>query len=92
VKPPGAAGERTPVRSCALSKLAADRGKNQSPVSASVQAYWAERDTYIAAGPEPEPAEAALAAEAEWADEWDSADSNADQARVEARLEPEAGQ
>lgn len=29
--------------------------------------------------------------EAEWADEWDSEDSNAYQARVEAGLEPEAG-
>ena len=31
-----------------------------------------------------------LEAEAEWADEWDSEDSNAYQARVEAGLEPEA--
>jgi hypothetical protein len=35
--------------------------------------------------------EAEAGAEAEWADEWDSADSNAYQARVEAGLEPEAG-
>ena len=40
-----------------------------------------------AASPEPEfDAEA----EAEWADEWDSADSHAYQDRVEAGLEPEA--
>jgi hypothetical protein len=30
-------------------------------------------------------------AEADWAAEWDDADSNAYQARVEAGLEPEAG-
>jgi hypothetical protein len=29
--------------------------------------------------------------EADWANEWDDADSNAYQARVEAGLEPEAG-
>jgi hypothetical protein len=34
--------------------------------------------------------DAAAEAEAEWADEWDSADSAAYQARVEAGLEPEA--
>jgi hypothetical protein len=33
----------------------------------------------------------AAAAEADWAAEWDDADSNAYQARVEAGLEPEAG-
>ena len=36
-------------------------------------------------------AEAERQAEADWLDEWDSADSNAYQARVEAGLEPEAG-
>lgn len=39
----------------------------------------------LQADPDPD-----LEAEAEWADEWDSADSNAYQARVEAGLEPEA--
>ena len=34
--------------------------------------------------------DAAVEAEAEWADEWDCADSAAYQARVEAGLEPEA--
>lgn len=34
---------------------------------------------------------AAIEAEADWADEWDSADSSAYQTRVEAGLEPEAG-
>ena len=43
--------------------------------------------------PDPEPTDAELAAEAEadWAHEWDDADSNAYQALVEAGLEPEAG-
>jgi hypothetical protein len=35
--------------------------------------------------------DAVAEAEAELADEWDCADSNAYQARVEAGLEPEAG-
>ena len=34
----------------------------------------------------------AAEAEADWGDEWDNADSAAYQARVEAGLEPEAGQ
>jgi hypothetical protein len=43
--------------------------------------------------PEPDPeAEAEAEIEADWANEWDDADSNAYQARVEAGLEPEAGQ
>jgi hypothetical protein len=40
--------------------------------------------------PEPDP-EAEAGIEADWLDEWDDADSNAYQARVEAGLEPQAG-
>ena len=40
---------------------------------------------------EPTQAELEAEAEADWAHEWDSEDSNAYQARVEAGLEPEAG-
>jgi hypothetical protein len=60
------------------------------------QVFQVELD--VVARPEPQPGPEAeeeldLAAEmeADWGHEWDSADSAAYQARVEAGLEPEAG-
>ena len=75
----------------AESRLAGLRGR-QFAIAARLADAAADQPVPYTLTPQAEEELALVAeAEADWAAEWDDADSNAYQARVEAGLEPEAG-